>query len=107
MPEPIRRLQEELSLDALRAYDTSGMGVGNYEDEDVGPPTSSTNDEGSPTHPDPIPPYYAGDNRQNRRVRDLSFDYFRGRLVEHFDILFHANGIQWPTRMGGQNPLNS
>ena len=99
MPELIRR---SLPEDALLAYDTSGMGVGN----DVAHP-SPTNDEGCPTHPDPIPPYYAGDNRQNRRVRDLSFDYFRGRLVEHFDILYQDNRIQWPTRMGGQNPLNS
>ena len=99
MPELIRR---SLPEDALLAYDTSGMGVGN----DVAHP-SPTNDEGCPIHPDPIPPYYAGDNRQNRRVRDLSFDYFRGRLVEHFDILYQDNRIQWPTRMSGQNPLNS
>ena len=36
-----------------------------------------------------------------RVVRDLSYDYFRSRLVEHFDILFHHGGsvgrhIKWP-----------
>jgi hypothetical protein len=30
-----------------------------------------------------------------RVVRELDFDYFRERLVEHFDILFQRNQIKW------------
>ena len=37
-----------------------------------------------------------------RVVRDLSLTFFRGRLVEHFDILFHTPnlGVVWPLSRG-------
>jgi hypothetical protein len=33
-------------------------------------------------------------------VRRLPFEYFRGRLVEHFDILYNQRKIAWPSRLG-------
>lgn len=35
-----------------------------------------------------------------RYVCDLSLNYFRGKLVEHFDILFKAGRIRWPKSRG-------
>jgi hypothetical protein len=40
-----------------------------------------------------------------RIVRNLSLGYFRSRLVEHFDILFHKGMIKWP-RSRGQPPIS-
>jgi hypothetical protein len=37
-------------------------------------------------------------------VRHLSLNYFRGRLVEHFDILFQRHQVQWPARRGDRAP---
>jgi hypothetical protein len=38
-----------------------------------------------------------GDTTYIRLVRNLSLAYFRGRLVEHFVIIFHQNKVKWPT----------
>lgn len=37
-----------------------------------------------------------------RVVAELDFDYFRGRLVEHFDIAFEKHSLEWPKRNGTQ-----
>jgi hypothetical protein len=37
-------------------------------------------------------------------VRNLSLKYFRGCLVEHFDILFHRHQVQWPARRADRAP---
>jgi hypothetical protein len=34
-----------------------------------------------------------------RIVCRLPFEYFRGRLVEHLDILYNQRKIQWPSRL--------
>ena len=39
-----------------------------------------------------------------RVVRKLSQDYFRAKLVEHFDIMFHQGKIVWPNRVTQQQP---
>jgi hypothetical protein len=33
-----------------------------------------------------------------RVVRTLRQDYFKRKLIEHFDILFRQNKIKWPSR---------
>ena len=38
------------------------------------------------------------DSEEVRVVGKLSFNYFRERLIEHFDILFKNKKIVWPTR---------
>jgi hypothetical protein len=40
-------------------------------------------------------------------VRKLHRDYFRRKLVEHFDILWRQNKIQWPKRHGCPCPKQS
>ena len=35
-----------------------------------------------------------------RVVRNLSLTYFRGRLVEHFDIKFKEGKVKWPCSRG-------
>ena len=49
--------------------------------------------------------YSAGDTQQVRVVRDLDFEYFRGRLVAHFDIMFEEGTLQWPVRNYKKNTL--
>lgn len=101
VPFSVRRLTE----DELRGYDTSGMGVG--DDESIVESPSSTNNDGDSTDTDSTPNLGATPNvGVVRRVRDLSLDYFRERLVEHFDIQFKNNRIKWPTRMAIPNPLD-
>jgi len=77
------------------AYDQSGMGIG----DDV---TREPDDTG-----------FVNDNKQHNSpevcdgcvvVQSLTFDQFRARLVEHFDILFHQKKIQWPSRCGVNLP---
>jgi hypothetical protein len=62
---------------ALRRFDASGMGVEN----DVNP-----------------------EQKRIRAVRKLSLQFFRSKLVEHFDILFKQNQIKWPSRNGLTTP---
>ena len=35
-----------------------------------------------------------------RKVRNMTLEKFRSKLVEHFDILWKQNKIQWPSRTG-------
>ena len=79
-------------------YDTSGMGIG----DDVNP-----TDEIHPVDLDSDdvfdPVALAGDNI--RQTSELGLGFFHSRLVEHFDILFKQNKIQWPARRGTQPNL--
>jgi hypothetical protein len=38
------------------------------------------------------------ETRNVRRVWKLSLPFFRGKLIEHFDILWRQNKIEWPLR---------
>jgi hypothetical protein len=82
-----------------RRYDSTGMGPGNDRDGD-------DDDGGDPGDPGELPvPMTAGPGPLI--VRRLPFEYFRGRLVEHFDILYNQRKIQWPSRLGTTtNQLN-
>lgn len=79
MPLAMQRL---FSPDEVRAYDTSLMSE--LAVDDVGGDIGS-DEEGI----DGI-----------RVVRNLSLAYFRGRLVEHFDIKFKDGKVKWPRSRG-------
>ena len=32
-------------------------------------------------------------------IRSLSLEYFRKKLIRHFNIAFHKNEVQWPSRL--------
>jgi len=91
MPLALQRLY---SPSEIRAYDTSATAVAaanarrplGVQGEDVN--RGKTGDD-----------FIDGDVHV---VRDLSLNYFRGRLVEHFDILFHTPnmGVMWPRSRG-------
>lgn len=87
IPENIRR---RLTPDELRMYDSSGTrnlrenNESDSEDDDE-------EEELQPTIAEPLPPV-----GQIRIVRKLTCNQFRSRLVDHFDILFSKNQIQWP-----------
>jgi hypothetical protein len=58
----------------------------------------------------PMPPPNNNPNREPgyRHVSDLSFECFRGRLVHHFDVIFHRGkeinrSIAWPAHKKKQN----
>ena len=40
------------------------------------------------------------------KVNKMRFADFRNKLVEHFDIQWKQNKIQWPSRTGMGNPPN-
>ena len=41
-----------------------------------------------------------GDDVEVRVVRNLSLNFFRSRLVEHFNIMFRRRELKWPKRRG-------
>ena len=83
---------------ARRNFDASSLEV--EEDQENG--ELATNEEliaRGTTSNDPTP-----DANGCRVVRKLSQEYFRSKLVEHFDILFHQGKIVWPKRAGKKQP---
>jgi hypothetical protein len=86
VPFAIQRLN--VTCPDARTFDSSGMGPG--EDSDPGvthngllPVVSAINSNA--TAPD-----------GTRVVRHLSLDFFRCKLVEHFDILWQKGDVKWP-----------
>jgi len=76
-------------------YDTSGMGVGiDVNEADERHPVDLDSDDSDSV--------LVTDCIELRPVSELGLGFFRSRLVEHFDILFKQNQIQWPTRRGQQ-----
>jgi hypothetical protein len=83
---------------ALRRFDTSGMGVENDVNRDDSASSDPSDGDGSTLEID------ASEQRRIRAVRKLSIQFFRSKLVEHFDILFKQNQIKWPSRNGLTTP---
>ena len=48
-----------------------------------------------------------GDDTGVRVVRQLSQEFFRARLVEHFDIVFRRGGLTWPSRRGASPDIRN
>jgi hypothetical protein len=90
---PAFALQRLHSPEERRAYDTSGHGVGS--DRDIVAPDNQSNDDTSSEDP-------VVGSQGVRYVPKLSYNFFRSRLVEHFDIRFHQNKIKWPSRLGSK-----
>ena len=86
MPFALQRLSNPGDL---RTYDTSGMGPGTADGEDVPVDTYPTVDD---TNSDHI------DINDVNEVRFLTADFFQKKLIEHFDILFLQYKIKWPKR---------
>lgn len=95
LPFAVQRLHSPAEI---RGFDASGLHRGNDgaasdDDESDSDSDSETFLQG-PTE----------DDNGVRIVRNLSLEYFRGRLIEHFDIKFANHDIQWPSRRGVQAP---
>jgi hypothetical protein len=98
LPDAIRRL---IAPVASRTYDLSSMGRGNDRVD------SSLDDMDEAAVEDPAPhelPPIDEDGVTN--VRDLSLDYFRRKLITHFDIAFQRGEVIWPRRTGRPNPID-
>ena len=88
VPFAMRRLHNPAGS---RNYDTSGMGRGDdsdQEDDDSEP----EQEDSEPNQEDGAPDQVVGP----RIVRHLTQDFFRARLIEHFDILWNKNQVVWP-----------
>lgn len=79
-------LQRILSPAEIRDYDTSGVGA-TANASGTGDNDTADNDAMA-----------AGEDV--RHVRNLSLQYFRSKLVEHFEIMFDRHEIIWPKRRG-------
>ena len=82
-PMVIRRI---MSPAEIRNFDTTATGLG-------GPPPTAEEDAEDDLNNNVVIP-----NGTIRNVRDLTLQYFRSKLVEHFDIQFTKNAIVWPKR---------
>ena len=83
LPFPLMRLHNP---SGQRNYDTSGMGPGEIDEDEVIEKIS--------VHPNTT---FVNDilERDVNDVNLLLADFFRNKLVEHFDILFKKNEIKW------------
>jgi hypothetical protein len=85
VPFAIQRLN--VTCPNARTFDSSGMGPGDDADPQA-------------VH-DGLLPLVVDNNNSTapdgaRVVRHLSLDYFRSKLVEHFDILWQQKNVVWP-----------
>jgi hypothetical protein len=76
-------------------FDKSGRAVGKNVNRDDSTNNSDPSDgDGSTLESDAL------EQRRNRVVHKYSLQFFSSKLVEHFDILFKENCINWPSRNG-------
>jgi hypothetical protein len=98
VPNAIKRISTNLNF---RNYDTSGVGLGDdalhdaiLNDLECDEIESTKNNDDEST--------VSTTNKSGKRVvHKLGLTFFRQKLVEHFDILFNNNQIQWPSRLEG------
>lgn len=88
----IRAITRLNNPSAARAFDCSGMGEGDdrIEEED----TAEEDTAGEDTAGD------ATEEQAMKTVCQVSFEHFRTKLVNHFDIAFQRRELQWPKRNG-------
>ena len=94
----LRRLNNP---EAARHFDSSGMGYGNdrQEDENDDSDVDSASDSESIAESD----VQHTDDEYIIPVRNLSFNTFRQKLVNHFDIMYQRKEIVWPKNKGRKN----
>lgn len=104
-PDAILRLRNPV---ARTAYDSSGMGRGNtYDAEEEGEEYMSVRPHMSERERSRMHRSMQSNQHSVRIVKDLSLDYFRDGLVEHFHILWSQKKVVWPTRNGVAPPACS
>jgi hypothetical protein len=79
-------------------YDWSGMGVGDEVEPIEVVPTIGNDHDALHVR------FQANAPNSPRIVKNLPLDYFRARLIEHFDILWRQNKVVWPARHKGPKP---
>ena len=87
----------------LRSIDLSSIGVNNIFNYDNFQ-TENNEDESMDDSEDQEMPIFT-DANSARHVKLLPHDYFRSKLVEHFDILFERKEIVWPKLVKKQQSL--
>jgi Plant transposon protein len=89
-PSALQRLYNASEWDP-RTLDLSGMGTGDQSNFEVAMETNNPNtgeNDGAAVMEE------AGTSV--RVVRNLSLNYFRKKLIEHFDIMFQQHQLVWP-----------
>lgn len=95
--ECIRALERLHNPMEARNFDTSGMGNGNdHVEDDESTEENSIMEQSEES--------LVVDNDGALIVRHLSFDYFRSKLVNHFDIAFKKREVKWPKRNQMREP---
>lgn len=86
LPEQIQRLFHETEGMEAREFDVSGIGVGD-DRVDTEESDGESDRESSDDDSDSVQNYYIPQGDEERKVNQLSRDFFRSKLVEHFDIV--------------------
>ena len=93
VPASLRRLLDPNSELRRNGFDSSESGYGNDRMDTI------DDNEGDDDDEEVTGNHMNLDQDGTRHVCSLSRDYFRERLVEHFDILFERHQIIWPQRI--------
>ena len=89
VPKPILRLHSTV---AARCYDVSGVGAGSdLSEEENNVPEESLEMANEPA---------IQSGNTVLKVRELGLNYFRSKLVSHFDIAYKRGEVEWPKRNG-------
>ena len=89
IPKPILRLHSTV---AAHRYDVSGVGAGSdLSEEENNVPEESLEMANEPA---------IQSGNTVLKVRELGLNYFRSKLVSHFDIAYKRGEVEWPKRNG-------
>ena len=104
VPEAVSRA---LCPAAIRAYDTTVLGLGEEEADTDHESVSTASrarvvESRSEYGVGSVHALFCDDEEveEVRVVNNLSLNYFRDQLVEHFTIMFRQGEVKWPRRRG-------
>mmetsp|Transcript_9996 Transcript_9996/g.20675 ORF Transcript_9996/g.20675 Transcript_9996/m.20675 type:complete len:554 (-) Transcript_9996:27-1688(-) len=91
-------VQRLLNASEFPSFDPTGMGVGTDAADDDG---ESSEDITVSQH---VGRTFPIGSNEIRPVRECDFEWFRERIVDHFDWLFKNGQVSWPKRSGMVEP---
>ena len=91
-------IQKLLNPNQRRRNDLSSMGHGNDFDRNDNNEMNDVSDVEEEEEENTCSSIPTNSDNGPIRVRDLSLNEFRKRLIVHFNIMFHQNKVVWPTR---------
>jgi hypothetical protein len=98
--QAINAIQAINNTPQARRFDLSGMGAGDDVDPIEAPAVGRNNYDALHAR------LQANRTNSPRVVKDLPLDYFRDHLIEHFDIKWRRNEVDWPVRNQIPRPMD-